>query len=81
MWYNRLSEYLLKEGYQNNQICPCVFIKKEVSGFAIIVVYVDDLNIIGTPKGILKVVDYLKIEFEMKDLGKQKFVSAYKLNI
>ena len=28
MWYNRLSEYLLKEGYQNNQICPCVFIKK-----------------------------------------------------
>jgi len=28
MWYNRLSEYLLKEGYKNNQICPCVFIKK-----------------------------------------------------
>ena len=28
MWYNRLSEYLLKEGYANNPICPCVFIKK-----------------------------------------------------
>ena len=24
MWYNRLSEYLLKESYQNNPICPCV---------------------------------------------------------
>ena len=23
MWYNRLSEYLLKEGYVNNPICPC----------------------------------------------------------
>ena len=22
MWYNRLSEYLLKEGYMNNSICP-----------------------------------------------------------
>ena len=28
MWYNRLSTYLLKEGYVNNSIFPCVFIKK-----------------------------------------------------
>ena len=28
MWYNHLSEYLLKEGFENNPICPCVFIKK-----------------------------------------------------
>ena len=28
MWYNRLSEYLVKEGYKNNSICPYVFIKK-----------------------------------------------------
>ena len=38
MWYNRLSEYLLKEGYVNDQLCPCVFIKKTRSGFAIIAV-------------------------------------------
>ncbi|KAK0606152.1 hypothetical protein LWI29_034632 [Acer saccharum] len=31
MWYNRLSEYLTKEGYINNPICPCVFIKKSES--------------------------------------------------
>ncbi|KAL4025796.1 hypothetical protein IC575_014202 [Cucumis melo] len=73
MWYNRLSEYLLKEGYQNNPICPCVFIKKSQSGFAIIVVYVDDLNIIGTPEEHSKAIEYLKKEFEMKDLGKTKF--------
>ena len=28
MWYNRLSEYLINEGYINDAICPCVFIKK-----------------------------------------------------
>ena len=44
MWYNRLSEYLLKEGFENNPTCPCVFIKKSESGFAIIAVYVDNLN-------------------------------------
>ena len=60
MWYNRLSDYLKKEGYINNQICPCVLIKKSKAGFTVIAVYVDDLNIIGTPEEILKVVSYLK---------------------
>ena len=73
MWYNRLSEYLLKEGYVNNPICPCVFIKKSETGFAIIVVYVDDLNLVGTPEELTKTTEYLKKEFEMKDLGKTKF--------
>ena len=73
MWYNRLSEYLLKEGFENNQICPCVFIKKSESGFAIVAVYVNDLNLVGTPEEFTKTTNYLKNEFEMKDLGKTKF--------
>ena len=48
MWYNRLNEYLLKEGYANNPICPCIFIKKSETRFVIITVYVDDLNLIET---------------------------------
>ncbi|XP_059627289.1 secreted RxLR effector protein 161-like [Cornus florida] len=68
MWYNRLSEYLLKEGYVNNQVCPCIFIKKSKSGFAIIAVYVDDLNLVGTPEEFTTTANYLKKEFEMKDL-------------
>ena len=64
MWYNRLSEYLLKEGYVNNPICPCVFIKKTTSGFIIIAVYVDDLNIIGTHKEVLEAMIYLKNELK-----------------
>ena len=73
MWYNRLSEYLLKEGYVNNPICPCIFIKKSETGFAIIAVYVHDLNLVGTPEELTKTAEYLKKEFEMKDLGKTKF--------
>ncbi|WJZ87906.1 hypothetical protein VitviT2T_007251 [Vitis vinifera] len=73
MWYNRLSEYLLKEGYVNNHICRCIFIKKSKIGFAIIAVYVDDLNLVGTLEELTKTTNYLKKEFEMKDLGKTKF--------
>ena len=39
----------------------------------IIAVYVDDLNLIGTPQGITEAKDCLNKEFEMKDLGKTKF--------
>jgi hypothetical protein len=60
MWYNRFSEYLLKEGFENNPICPCVFIKKLKYGFAIIAVYVDDLNLVGTPEELIKTATYLK---------------------
>ena len=73
MWCNQLSEYLLKEGFENNPICLCVFIKKWESGFAIVADYINDLNLVGTPEEFTKTVDYLKNEFEMKDLSKTKF--------
>ena len=79
MWFNRLSNFLLKRGYTNNDDCPCVFIKKSADGFCIISVYVDDLNIIGTTRNIEEASAYLKTEFEMKDLGKTKFCLGLQL--
>ena len=73
MWYDRLSEYLLKERYVNNLIYPYIFIKKSEIGFEIIVVYVDDLNLVRTPRELTRTTNYLKNEFEMKDFGKTKF--------
>ena len=35
--------------------------------------YVDGLNLIGTPEELTRTTNYLKKEFEMKDLGKTKF--------
>ena len=70
MWYNCLSEYLLKEGYVNNSICSCIFIKKSKTGLTIIPIYVDDLNLIRTPEELTKIANYLKKKFEMKDLRK-----------
>ena len=48
-------------------------LKKSEIGFAIIAVYVDDLNFIGTLEKLSKTASYLKNEFEMKDLEKIKF--------
>ena len=71
--YNHPSEYFLKEGYQNNSICLCTFIKKSQSEFATITIYVYDLNIIQTYEELSNAIEYLKKEFEMKDPGKIKF--------
>jgi hypothetical protein len=60
MWYNRLKEFLLNKDYSNNDDCSCVFIHKSSTGFYIISVYVDDLNIIGTELGIRRHVIILR---------------------
>ena len=62
MWCNRLNKYLLKEGYVNNHICPCIFIKKSETRFTIITVYVDDLNLVGNLEELIKTTNYLKKE-------------------
>jgi hypothetical protein len=79
MWYNRLKEFLLNKDYSNNDDCPCVFIRKSSTGFCIILVYVDDLNIIGTELDINEVQDHLETEFEMNDLSKTKFCLGLQL--
>jgi hypothetical protein len=73
MWYSQLKEFLLNKSYSNNDDCPCVFISKSSTGFYIILIYVDVLNIIGTELDINEAQDHLKTEFERNDLGKTKF--------
>jgi hypothetical protein len=73
MWYNRLKEFLLNKGYSNSDDCSYVFIRKSSTEFCIILIYVDDLNIIGHSKDIDEAHNHLKIEFEMKNLGRTKF--------
>ena len=58
-----------------------MFIKKTTSEFAIIVIYVDDLNLIGTLEELIKYTTYLKDEFEMKDPVIVFFILVYKLII
>ncbi|KAL6180438.1 hypothetical protein ACLB2K_047101 [Fragaria x ananassa] len=79
MWYNRLSEYLIRLGNVNNELCPCVFIKKTSSGFTIVAVYVDDMNLIGTPEEIKETAKHLKSEFEMNDLGRTNYCLSLEL--
>ena len=82
MCYNHLSEYLLKKGYVNNPICPCIFIKKSKTEFVIIIVYVDDLNLVGIIEEPTRTKNYLKKKnLWWKILEKQNFVLPCRLSI
>jgi len=48
--------------------------KRSKNEFAIIIIYVYDIKIVGTPNELMKAIDYLKKEFEIKDLEKAKFL-------
>ena len=50
-----------------------IFMKRFGNEFAIIAIYVDNLNIIRTHKELPKAVNCLKQEFDMKNLERTKF--------
>lgn len=69
MWFNQLSNFLLKRCYTKNDDCPYDFINKSNDGLHIISIYLNDLNVIET-RNIEEAMTYLNMEFEIKDLGK-----------
>jgi hypothetical protein len=73
MWYQHLREFLLHHDFRHDQSLPCIFTFKNSTGFVVVAVYVDDLNLVGTPETCTYVVNLLITQFEMKLLGKTSF--------
>ena len=60
---------------------PHLSFKKSEIGFAIIAVYVNDMNLIGTLEELSKTTEYLKKKFEVKNLDKTKLCLGLELSI
>jgi hypothetical protein len=73
MWYQHLREFLLHHDFRHDQSLPCIFTFKNSTGFVVVAVYVEDLNLVGTPETCTYVVNLLTTQFEMKLLDKTSF--------
>ena len=73
MWYQHLQEFLLHHQFNHNQALPCLFTLMTSSGFVVVAIYVDNLNLVGTPATCQHTVDLFTTQFEMKLLGKTSF--------
>ena len=65
LWYNRLSEVLLSNGFEKNAVDPCVFSKGTGDSRCTLCVHVDDLFIIDATSYLTEeLVAHLKSEFD-----------------
>ena len=72
-WYHHLCNFLIAQGFIHNNTLPCVFTYTSEVGFVILAVYVDDLNILGTPELCKYAQDILTKNFDMKYLGQTSY--------
>eukprot|EP00253_Pinus_taeda_P012082 PITA_12082 len=72
-WYERIDNYLMSVGFTRSEADreanPNLYFKVEDDKPLIVVLYVDDLFLIGANRLILKCKRELDSDFEMKDLG------------
>ena len=80
MWYKHLHDFLLFHKFQHDQVLPCLFTLKDTSGFVIIAIYVDDLNLVGTTATCDHAIQLLTNHFEMKKLGQTTFCLGLQLS-
>jgi hypothetical protein len=69
-WSDKIGQYLVTSGFQTSNADFSLYVKKTNHGIVVIVIYVDDLIIIGDSDAyIFDLKKLLKQKFEMKDLG------------
>lgn len=73
-WLKKFSDNLTKIGYRQSQADYTFFVKHSLKGTTTIIVYVDDIVILGNdPKEVYKLKSHLNNEFEVKDLGTLRY--------
>ncbi|KAE8670896.1 Detected protein of unknown function [Hibiscus syriacus] len=72
-WYGKIAEFLTKSGYLVTSADSSLFVKANEGKLAIVLMYVDDLILIGDDEAeILQTKDNLSVRFQMKELGQLK---------
>ena len=73
-WYERLSEFLLSQGYDRGNSDKTLFIKKKREDIILVQIYVDDIIFGSTNEEMCEAfVKTMKSEFEMSMLGEMNF--------
>ena len=68
-WYIKLDDVLTSIGLEKHSADPCLYFTFKNDQWAMVLVYVDDNAIAGTPKLREKIIDTLQSAFRAKDLG------------
>ncbi|GKA30720.1 retrotransposon protein, putative, ty1-copia subclass [Tanacetum coccineum] len=79
-WNKRFDDEIKKFGFTQNRDEPCVYLKASGSYIAILILYVDDILLMGNNIPMLQdVKSYLGKCFAMKDLGDAAYILGIKI--
>ncbi|GJX12545.1 retrotransposon protein, putative, ty1-copia subclass [Tanacetum coccineum] len=79
-WNKRFDEEIKRFGFAQNLDEPCVYQKASGSNVTFLILYVDDIIIMGNHiPSLQSVKDYLRKCFAMKDLGEAAFILGIKI--
>ena len=74
-WNIRFDETIKTYGFKQNEDEPCVYKLIKESSVVFLILYVDDILLIGNDVGVLSSVkEWLSKQFQMKDLGEASYV-------
>lgn len=73
MWYHHLKDFLLAKGCTHHIALPCIFTYINDIRFVILTIYVDLLNLIGSPSICKYTQQLLTTTFDIKLLGRTTF--------
>jgi hypothetical protein len=75
MWYQKFDTYILGLGFVRSRVDHCVYSKQVGNHFIYVVLYVDDMLLVGNNMDVIKEVkSQLSSKFDMKDLGASSFI-------
>ncbi|GJZ33289.1 retrotransposon protein, putative, ty1-copia subclass [Tanacetum coccineum] len=79
-WNKRFDDEIKKFGFSQNADKPCVYLKASGSNVTFLILYVDDILIMGNSIPMLQdVKSYLRRCFAMKDLGEAAYILGIKI--
>ena len=79
-WNIRFDQAIKSFGFEQNLDEPCVYKRHRDKVVMLLVLYVDDILLIGNDVGVMSSVKiWLSSQFDMKDLGEANFILGIKL--
>ena len=79
-WYIKFDEVIIRNGFKENVVDRCIYMKVNGSSFIFMVLYVNDIHLVTNDTNLLaETKQMFSNHFDMKDLGDASFVLGIKI--
>ena len=79
-WYLKFDRIITQNGFKENTVDKCIYLRVSESSYIFLVLYVDDILLVSNDSDLLiETKHMLSTHFDMKDLGEASYVLGIKI--